>query len=134
MLAVIHQILNHHRSLEHRWHTKKIKLHQRLALRLFQEDVKQVSTQGFLFSKCLIRPILGSKKTANHQVFAFLLFLLVLSSLLFNSSCKKKNREKIKQMAVLKLHFIIQSYFSSFIINCVVNKITNTVESPESSS
>nr|XP_024216575.1 triple functional domain protein isoform X4 [Halyomorpha halys] len=42
VLAVIHQILNHHRSLEHRWLTKKIKLHQRLALRLFQEDVKQV--------------------------------------------------------------------------------------------
>ncbi|KAF6201860.1 hypothetical protein GE061_004256, partial [Apolygus lucorum] len=42
VLAVIHQILNHHRSLEHRWHSKKIKLHQRLALRLFQEDVKQV--------------------------------------------------------------------------------------------
>ncbi|RZF38922.1 hypothetical protein LSTR_LSTR005169, partial [Laodelphax striatellus] len=42
VLDVIHQILNHHRALEHRWHSKKIKLHQRLALRLFQEDVKQV--------------------------------------------------------------------------------------------
>lgn len=42
VLAIIHQILNHHRALEHRWHLKKIKLHQRLALRLFQEDVKQV--------------------------------------------------------------------------------------------
>lgn len=42
VLAIIHQILNHHRALEHRWHRKKIKLHQRLALRLFQEDVKQV--------------------------------------------------------------------------------------------
>lgn len=43
VLAVIHQILNHHRTLEAKWHAKKIKLHQRLALRLFQEDVKQVS-------------------------------------------------------------------------------------------
>ncbi|KAL1456433.1 hypothetical protein WDU94_001164 [Cyamophila willieti] len=42
VLTVIHQILGHHRTLEHCWHTKKIKLHQRLALRLFQEDVKQV--------------------------------------------------------------------------------------------
>ncbi|XP_076272417.1 trio Rho guanine nucleotide exchange factor isoform X4 [Rhynchophorus ferrugineus] len=42
VLAVIHQILNHHRALEQKWHTKKIKLHQRLALGLFQEDVKQV--------------------------------------------------------------------------------------------
>jgi hypothetical protein len=44
VLAVIHQILGHHRALEQRWHSNKIKLHQRLALRLFQEDVKQVST------------------------------------------------------------------------------------------
>lgn len=42
VLAVIHQILNHHRALEQKWHAKKIKIHQRLALRLFQEDVKQV--------------------------------------------------------------------------------------------
>ncbi|XP_047358806.1 kalirin isoform X2 [Vespa velutina] len=42
VLAVIHQILGHHRTLEARWHARKVKLHQRLALRLFQEDVKQV--------------------------------------------------------------------------------------------
>ncbi|XP_034255517.1 kalirin isoform X2 [Thrips palmi] len=42
VLDVIHRILNHHRALEQKWHVKKIKLHQRLALRLFQEDVKQV--------------------------------------------------------------------------------------------
>ncbi|XP_014237093.1 kalirin isoform X2 [Trichogramma pretiosum] len=42
VLAVIHQILGHHRALEARWHARKIKLHQRLGLRLFQEDVKQV--------------------------------------------------------------------------------------------
>ncbi|XP_059472379.1 kalirin isoform X2 [Neocloeon triangulifer] len=42
VLDVIHQILNHHRALENRWHSNKIKLHQRLALRLFQGDVKQV--------------------------------------------------------------------------------------------
>ena len=42
VLSVIHEILAHHRQLEAKWHAKKIKLHQRLALRLFQEDVKQV--------------------------------------------------------------------------------------------
>ena len=42
VLSVIHEILAHHRKLENKWHAKKIKLHQRLALRLFQEDVKQV--------------------------------------------------------------------------------------------
>ncbi|XP_030560757.1 triple functional domain protein isoform X1 [Drosophila novamexicana] len=42
VLAVIHQILGHHRTLEAKWHQEKIRLHQTLALRLFQEDVKQV--------------------------------------------------------------------------------------------
>ncbi|UYV76151.1 TRIO [Cordylochernes scorpioides] len=42
VLAVIHAILGHHRTLESRWHAKKVKLHQRLALGLFQEDVRQV--------------------------------------------------------------------------------------------
>ncbi|XP_065568426.1 triple functional domain protein-like isoform X2 [Artemia franciscana] len=53
VLAVIHQILGHHRSLEQRWATRKLKLHQRLALRLFQDDVKQVldwlETHGEVF-------------------------------------------------------------------------------------
>ncbi|XP_030386251.1 triple functional domain protein-like isoform X1 [Scaptodrosophila lebanonensis] len=42
VLHVIHQILSHHRSLEAKWHQEKVRLHQTLALRLFQEDVKQV--------------------------------------------------------------------------------------------
>jgi triple functional domain protein len=42
VLHVIHQILGHHRALESKWHAGKLKLHQKLALRLFQEDVKQV--------------------------------------------------------------------------------------------
>ena len=39
---VTRPVLAQHRGLEQKWHAKKIKLHQRLALRLFQEDVKQV--------------------------------------------------------------------------------------------
>lgn len=42
VLAVIHEILGHHRTLENKWHAEKVRLHQTLALRLFQEDVKQV--------------------------------------------------------------------------------------------
>ena len=42
VLDVIHEILSRHRTLEQKWTTKKVKLHQRLALKLFKEDVKQV--------------------------------------------------------------------------------------------
>ncbi|KAL8612455.1 hypothetical protein ACOMHN_058583 [Nucella lapillus] len=42
VLDVVHEVLAHQRHLEHIWHSKKVKLHQRLGLRLFQQDVKQV--------------------------------------------------------------------------------------------
>ena len=42
VVAVIHEILSHHRSIESIWQNNKIKLHQRLALALFQDDVRQV--------------------------------------------------------------------------------------------
>lgn len=42
VLNLIHQILSHHRALEEKWHKGKLRLHQKLALKLFQEDVKQV--------------------------------------------------------------------------------------------
>ncbi|CAG2201071.1 TRIO [Mytilus edulis] len=42
VLDVVHEVLAHQRHLEQTWHTKKVKLHQRLGLRLFQQDVKQV--------------------------------------------------------------------------------------------
>lgn len=51
VLAVIHDILAQHRALEAKWHAKKIKLHQRLALRLFQEDVKQVGEHILAFGQ-----------------------------------------------------------------------------------
>lgn len=43
VLAVIHQILGHHRALEARYHQARLKLHQRLALLLYKEDCRQVS-------------------------------------------------------------------------------------------
>ncbi|XP_047543858.1 triple functional domain protein isoform X1 [Vanessa atalanta] len=42
VLAVIHQILGHHRALESRYHQARLKLHQRLALLLYKEDCRQV--------------------------------------------------------------------------------------------
>ena len=65
VLAVIHQILNHHRTLETKWQAKKIKLHQRLALRLFQEDVKQVSRN--IKKKKKIREFCDVIQTSRHD-------------------------------------------------------------------
>ncbi|XP_053624403.1 kalirin isoform X1 [Plodia interpunctella] len=42
VLAVIQQILGHHRALEARYHQARVKLHQRLALLLYKEDCRQV--------------------------------------------------------------------------------------------
>lgn len=43
VLDVIHQLLAQQRQLEQKWQTRRVKLHQKLALLLFQQDVKQVS-------------------------------------------------------------------------------------------
>ena len=37
------QVFAHHRELETIWHKGKVKLHQRLGVRLFQQDTKQVT-------------------------------------------------------------------------------------------
>lgn len=42
IVSIVHDVLSQHRCIENLWHAKKIKLHQRLALALFQEDVRQV--------------------------------------------------------------------------------------------
>ncbi|KAK2148865.1 hypothetical protein LSH36_478g00007 [Paralvinella palmiformis] len=42
VLDVVHDVFAHHRHVEQLWHKGKVKLHQRLGLRLFQQDVKQV--------------------------------------------------------------------------------------------
>lgn len=42
VLDVVHEIFAHHRELEMIWHRGKVRLHQRLGLKLFQQDVRQV--------------------------------------------------------------------------------------------
>lgn len=42
VLEVIHQLLAQQRRLEQQWQQRRVRLHQRLALLLFQQDVKQV--------------------------------------------------------------------------------------------
>ncbi|KAF0297164.1 Kalirin [Amphibalanus amphitrite] len=52
-MKVIREILNHHGAVDQQWKQRKIRLHQQLALKLFQEDVKQVldwlDTHGDMF-------------------------------------------------------------------------------------
>ena len=77
VVSVIHQVLSHHRSIESLWHVKKIKLHQRLALALFQDDVRQVIEwienhgEGFLRKNTGIGRNLSKAKTLqkSHEHF-----------------------------------------------------------------
>lgn len=43
-LDVIHEVLHHQRQLENIWQHRKVRLHQRLQLCVFQQDVQQVSS------------------------------------------------------------------------------------------
>uniref|UniRef100_A0A8B9LRC5 non-specific serine/threonine protein kinase n=1 Tax=Astyanax mexicanus TaxID=7994 RepID=A0A8B9LRC5_ASTMX len=42
ILDVVHEVLHHHRRLESIWQHRKVRLHQRLQLCVFQQDVQQV--------------------------------------------------------------------------------------------
>uniref|UniRef100_A0A673JQP6 non-specific serine/threonine protein kinase n=1 Tax=Sinocyclocheilus rhinocerous TaxID=307959 RepID=A0A673JQP6_9TELE len=42
VLDIIHEVLHHQRQLENIWQHRKVRLHQRLQLCVFQQDVKQV--------------------------------------------------------------------------------------------
>ncbi|CAL8297080.1 unnamed protein product [Lota lota] len=42
VLDIIHQVLHHQRQLENIWQHRKVRLHQRLQLCVFQQDVQQV--------------------------------------------------------------------------------------------
>lgn len=53
VLDVIHEVLHHQRQLENIWQHRKVRLHQRLQLCVFQQDVQQVSClQLLLGSDC----------------------------------------------------------------------------------
>lgn len=43
MLDVVHEVLHHQRRLESIWQHRKVRLHQRLQLCVFQQDVQQVT-------------------------------------------------------------------------------------------
>lgn len=44
VLDIIHEVLHHQRQLENIWQHRKVRLHQRLQLCVFQQDVQQVRT------------------------------------------------------------------------------------------
>lgn len=46
VLDVIHEVLHHQRQLENIWQHRKVRLHQRLQLCVFQQDVQQVSSSS----------------------------------------------------------------------------------------
>lgn len=52
VLDIIHEVLHHQRQLENIWQHRKVRLHQRLQLCVFQQDVQQVRTR-FQFTACI---------------------------------------------------------------------------------
>lgn len=52
VLDIIHEVLHHQRQLENIWQHRKVRLHQRLQLCVFQQDVQQVSETSTCFCLC----------------------------------------------------------------------------------
>lgn len=51
VLDIIHEVLHHQRQLENIWQHRKVRLHQRLQLCVFQQDVQQVRDTRVLDAK-----------------------------------------------------------------------------------
>ena len=55
VLDVIHEVLHHQRQLENIWQHRKVRLHQRLQLCVFQQDVQQVGAPPRSSPSCPVR-------------------------------------------------------------------------------
>lgn len=54
VLDVIHEVLHHQRQLENIWQHRKVRLHQRLQLCVFQQDVQQVGAHALCRALALV--------------------------------------------------------------------------------
>ncbi|KAI2660351.1 Kalirin [Labeo rohita] len=52
ILDVVHEVLHHQRRLESIWQHRKVRLHQRLQLCVFQQDVQQMCCNSSIILKC----------------------------------------------------------------------------------
>lgn len=55
VLDVVHEVLHHQRRLESIWQHRKVRLHQRLQLCVFQQDVQQVTGSASLCPSSVLR-------------------------------------------------------------------------------
>lgn len=62
VLDIIHEVLHHQRQLENIWQHRKVRLHQRLQLCVFQQDVQQVRD---VYIKSKVQP--QDPRLCGHQ-------------------------------------------------------------------
>lgn len=79
VLDIIHEVLHHQRQLENIWQHRKLRLHQRLQLCVFQQDVQQVTHTHTLTLFVFIFVVLDLKlQTSNAMRFIIIFFHFVL--------------------------------------------------------
>lgn len=76
VLDIIHEVLHHQRQLENIWQHRKVRLHQRLQLCVFQQDVQQVSETRtcFVLRACLFVFVMNFIFGKKKQTAFFFLF------------------------------------------------------------
>lgn len=80
VLDIIHEVLHHQRQLENIWQHRKVRLHQRLQLCVFQQDVQQVS-----------------ETSTRVSVYVLVFFFVFIA----NSVFKKKKKNLFSEMVGL---------------------------------
>ncbi|EPY86360.1 triple functional domain protein [Camelus ferus] len=111
VLDVIHEVLHHQRQLENIWQHRKVRLHQRLQLCVFQQDVQQVLDW-----------------IENHGE-AFLSKHTGVGKSLHRARALQKRHEDFEEVAQLAPHPLIASR-----VDCSTLSCTQTLGGPQSNT
>ncbi|XP_018428257.1 PREDICTED: kalirin-like [Nanorana parkeri] len=67
VLDVVHEVLHHQRRLESIWQHRKVRLHQRLQLCVFQQDVQQAAAMAAALCSADTEPAAGASRDGDSQ-------------------------------------------------------------------
>ncbi|KAI4579141.1 hypothetical protein MJT46_000509, partial [Ovis ammon polii x Ovis aries] len=128
VLDVVHEVLHHQRRLESIWQHRKVRLHQRLQLCVFQQDVQQVLDWIENHGEAFLSKHTGVGKSL-HRARA-----LQKRHDDFEEVAQDKTEEKclnIYQLKGLNLSGVILTSFSPELLQVLLEKVAGSLEEPD---
>lgn len=109
VLDVVHEVLHHQRRLESIWQHRKVRLHQRLQLCVFQQDVQQVMT--------LLKEVKNGLLFADIKIVWYLIWRILPQPIFGAQLCLCWNDAEILMHLSVSLSFTLKSSVTPLIID-----------------